>query len=54
MMATPSVTTSATGFFRMRFTSRRKMASNEIAGAKEKGVYSFMKHFALNDQECLM
>ncbi|WP_137653082.1 glycoside hydrolase family 3 N-terminal domain-containing protein [Bifidobacterium moukalabense] len=27
------------------------MASREIAGAKEKGVYSFMKHFALNDQE---
>ena len=27
------------------------MASNEIAGAKEKGVYSFMKHFALHDQE---
>lgn len=27
------------------------MTSNEIAGAKEKGVYSFMKHFALNDQE---
>ncbi len=27
------------------------MASNEIAGAKEKGVYSFMKHVALNDQE---
>ena len=27
------------------------MASNEIAGAKEKGVSSFMKHFALNDQE---
>ena len=27
------------------------MASNEIAGVKEKGVYSFMKHFALNDQE---
>ena len=27
------------------------MASNEIAGAKEKGVYSFMNHFALNDQE---
>ena len=27
------------------------MASNQIAGAKEKGVYSFMKHFALNDQE---
>ena len=27
------------------------MASNEIAGAKEKGVYAFMKHFALNDQE---
>ena len=27
------------------------MASNEIAGAKGKGVYSFMKHFALNDQE---
>ena len=27
------------------------MASHEIAAAKEKGVYSFMKHFALNDQE---
>ena len=27
------------------------MSSHEIAGAKEKGVYSFMKHFALNDQE---
>lgn len=27
------------------------MSSSEIAGAKEKGVYSFMKHFALNDQE---
>ena len=27
------------------------MASSEIAGAKSKGVYSFMKHFALNDQE---
>lgn len=27
------------------------MASNEIVGAKSKGVYSFMKHFALNDQE---
>lgn len=27
------------------------MASNEIAGAKSKGVYSFMKHFVLNDQE---
>lgn len=27
------------------------MASHEIAGAKEKGMYSFMKHFALNDQE---
>lgn len=27
------------------------MASNQIAGAKEKGVYSFMKHFAMNDQE---
>lgn len=27
------------------------MASNEIAGAKTRGVYSFMKHFALNDQE---
>ena len=27
------------------------MASHEIAGAKKKGVYSFMKHFALNDQE---
>ena len=27
------------------------IASNQIAGAKEKGVYSFMKHFAMNDQE---
>ena len=27
------------------------MASIEISGAKSKGVYSFMKHFALNDQE---
>ncbi|NMM98917.1 glycoside hydrolase family 3 N-terminal domain-containing protein [Bifidobacterium olomucense] len=27
------------------------MASQQIAGAREKGVYSFMKHFALNDQE---
>lgn len=27
------------------------MAANEIAGAKTQGVYSFMKHFALNDQE---
>ena len=27
------------------------MASNAIAGAREQGVYSFMKHFALNDQE---
>ena len=27
------------------------MASSEISGAKSKGVYSFMKHFALNDQE---
>lgn len=25
------------------------MASSEISGAKSKGVYSFMKHFALND-----
>ena len=28
-----------------------KMASNAVAGAKEHGVYSFIKHFALNDQE---
>ena len=28
-----------------------KMASNAILGAAEHGVYSFMKHFALNDQE---
>ncbi|MFD0704556.1 glycoside hydrolase family 3 N-terminal domain-containing protein [Alloscardovia venturai] len=28
-----------------------QMAANQIAGAKEYGVYSFMKHFALNDQE---
>ena len=27
------------------------MASNAVAGAKEHGVYSYMKHFALNDQE---
>lgn len=27
------------------------MASNAIAGARDHGVYSFMKHFALNDQE---
>ena len=27
------------------------MASSEISGAKSKGVSSFMKHFALNDQE---
>lgn len=27
------------------------MASSEISGAKSRGVYSFMKHFALNDQE---
>ena len=27
------------------------MASSEISGAKSKGVYSFMKHFVLNDQE---
>ena len=27
------------------------MASSEISGAKSKGVYSFIKHFALNDQE---
>ena len=27
------------------------MVSSEISGAKSKGVYSFMKHFALNDQE---
>lgn len=28
-----------------------KMASAAIAGAEEYGVYSYMKHFALNDQE---
>ena len=27
------------------------MASEQIAGAQVKGVYAFMKHFALNDQE---
>lgn len=27
------------------------MASSQIAGARTKGVYAFMKHFALNDQE---
>ncbi|MDD7674368.1 MAG: glycoside hydrolase family 3 C-terminal domain-containing protein [Oscillospiraceae bacterium] len=28
-----------------------KMAANAVAGAREHGVYSFIKHFALNDQE---
>lgn len=28
-----------------------EMASNAIMGAQEQGVYAFMKHFALNDQE---
>ncbi len=28
-----------------------KMASNAILGAAESGVYAFMKHFAMNDQE---
>lgn len=27
------------------------MGANEIAGARSKGVYSYMKHFALNEQE---
>lgn len=27
------------------------MGSNEVAAARSKGVYSFMKHFAMNDQE---
>ncbi|RBP97264.1 beta-glucosidase [Bifidobacterium aemilianum] len=27
------------------------MAAEQISGAKSKGVYSFMKHFALNEQE---
>ena len=27
------------------------MAANAIAGAQEHGVYAYMKHFALNDQE---
>ncbi len=27
------------------------MASNEVVGAAEKGVYTFVKHFAFNDQE---
>mgnify|MGYP000077970786 FL=1 len=27
------------------------MASNAILGSQEQGVYAFMKHFALNDQE---
>lgn len=27
------------------------MAANEIAGAKSEGVYSYMKHFAMNNQE---
>ena len=27
------------------------MVANEVAGAKSKGVYAFVKHFALNDQE---
>ncbi len=28
-----------------------KMAANAILGASESGVYAFMKHFAMNDQE---
>ena len=28
-----------------------KMAANQVKGAEEHGVYSFIKHFALNDQE---
>ncbi|MDD4184872.1 MAG: glycoside hydrolase family 3 N-terminal domain-containing protein, partial [Candidatus Izemoplasmatales bacterium] len=28
-----------------------KMAANVIQGAKEKGVYTYIKHFAVNDQE---
>jgi len=28
-----------------------KLAANVIQGAKSKGVYTFVKHFALNDQE---
>ena len=28
-----------------------KMAANQVKGAEEYGVYSFIKHFALNDQE---
>ena len=27
------------------------MAANAIMGSQEQGVYAFMKHFALNDQE---
>ena len=27
------------------------MASNAIKGAQDRGVYAYMKHFALNDQE---
>ena len=27
------------------------ISANEVAGAESKGVYSFIKHFALNDQE---
>ena len=27
------------------------MAANEISGAKQYGVYAYMKHFAMNDQE---
>ncbi len=27
------------------------MASQQVAGAQAKGVYAFMKHFALNDQQ---
>lgn len=38
-------------YFSEDATLSAAMASQQVAGAESKGVYAFMKHFALNDQE---